>query len=88
MAEISIQRSELFQPLFVLRDLIRDLQGGGASREVQLHPENIVLTSQKLLKLFQRIMLMNTPISIVLVYNLMDTWVKKKNIFNCNKNSH
>lgn len=40
MAEISIQRSELFQPLFVLRDLIRDLQRGGASREVQLHPEN------------------------------------------------
>lgn len=52
MAEISIQRSELFQPVFVSRELIRDLRGGGATREVWLCPEDAVLTSQKLLKLF------------------------------------
>lgn len=70
MAENSIQRSELFQPVFVLRDLIRDLQGGGATREVQLRPENAVLTSQMLL--------MNTTISIVLVYNLLTPGKGKK----------
>lgn len=34
MAEISFQRFELFQPVSVLRELISDMQGGGATREV------------------------------------------------------